>query len=187
VTLEDGSEIIGQHLFTGKTGAPLASPIRDLFLTPDWDATDRASVSISPTVTQLIGKADLICYPFGSFYSSVVANLLPTGVGHCIAEVHCPKVYIPNPGTDPEQMGMTLSGSVEALIRYVRRDAPEAEISEIINLVLLDTKHLSYTVELDIACVERLGVQVIDLDLTNSERGARPDPGRLAEILLSLS
>ena len=49
----------------------------------------------------------MICYPIGSFYSSVIANLLPDGVARAVAENDCPKIFIPNTGVDKEMLGRT--------------------------------------------------------------------------------
>lgn len=76
-----------------------------------------------PVSLELIGSADLICYPVGSFFSSVLANLLPRGVGGRVVARHCPKIYVPNPGRDLEMSGYSLSGAVERLLEFVRRDS----------------------------------------------------------------
>ena len=58
-------------------------------------------VILRDKVRNRILAADLICYPVGIFYSSVIANLLPKGVGDAILALTRPNVYIPNGGTDP--------------------------------------------------------------------------------------
>ena len=117
--LEDGSCVTGQHRLTGKEVAPLKSPVRRLFLSSDPDKPVPAHAEMRKKYRRLIRQAELICYPPGSFYSSLVANLLPTGVGSAIAGTDCPKVYIPNLGHDPEQIGMTLDSSVQTLLEYL--------------------------------------------------------------------
>ena len=121
--LEDGTEIVGQHLLTGKEFAPPASPVARLRLVDDLEDPKPITAEILPKVKKLIAKAEVICFPIGSFYSSVLANILPRGVGRQIRKVVCPKVYVPNLGVDPEQVGMTLSRSVATLIAYLRKDA----------------------------------------------------------------
>ena len=49
-------------------------------------------------VPSLISSAHIIVYPPGSFWSSVIANLLVQGVGRAIVGRDCPKVYVPNAG-----------------------------------------------------------------------------------------
>lgn len=65
----------------------------------------------------LIDVAEIICYPMGSFYSSIVANLLPGGVGTAVAANPCPKVFVPNTVPDAEQSGMSMSDAVGTLVR----------------------------------------------------------------------
>ena len=77
------------------------------------------SCSIDDVSAELISHADLITFPMGSFFSSVLVNLLPQGVGKAITERDCPKVYIPNTGEDPEVSAMVLSSSSSALTPIV--------------------------------------------------------------------
>ncbi|HEX2878346.1 MAG TPA: GAK system CofD-like protein, partial [Polyangiaceae bacterium] len=117
VRLLDGEVVVGQHRITGKEVPALASPIEELFLTRGFDSETPIAVPASAAVLQRITDADLVCYPYGSFYSSVLANLLPRGIGSAVAAVRCPKVYVPNWGKDPEQLGMTLSDTSNSASR----------------------------------------------------------------------
>ncbi|MFP3427373.1 2-phospho-L-lactate transferase CofD family protein, partial [Pseudoalteromonas sp. SIMBA_162] len=87
----------GQHRITGKEVAPLDSPIARMRLAA---AEGDHHVPVVPELhannRQLIESAELICFPPGSFSSSVLANLLPKGVGRAVLANPCPKVYIPN-------------------------------------------------------------------------------------------
>jgi CofD-related protein of GAK system len=186
VRLLGGEVVVGQHRITGKEVPAIASPIDALFLTRGFDSETPIAVPASAAVLQRIAEADLVCYPYGSFYSSVLANLLPRGIGSAVAAVRCPKIYIPNWGTDPEQLGMTLSDTVQRLIDTVRLDAPEASVRDVVQRVLLDTKHLDYSLGLDVARVEALGIQVLDLPFARRTSGEQ-DFTQLAELLVSLS
>ena len=124
----------------------------------------------------------------GSLYSSLVANLLPKGVGHAIARASGPRVYIPNTGRDPEQYGMSVADCLEALVRYVRADAgADVPIGRIVNLVLLDRDASHYAARVDVERLERLGVQVVSLELVTESSRPHADPLRLTEALLSLT
>jgi 2-phospho-L-lactate transferase/gluconeogenesis factor (CofD/UPF0052 family) len=124
----------------------------------------------------------------GSFYSSVVANLLPSGVGGAIARAGCPRVYIPNTGHDPEQSGMSLVDSLETLHAYVRADAgTDTPLSRAVNLVLVDRDPANYGMRLDLRRLERLGLNVISRELVTQASRPHADPRRLAEALLSLT
>ena len=107
--LEDGTIIIGQRALTGKEVPPLKQPIRRLFLCDDRRELGPEQIELPMRNRLLIERADLICYPPGSFYSSVLANLLPKGVGESIARRVVPKVYVPSIGRDPECIGMNLA------------------------------------------------------------------------------
>ena len=116
VRLENGEVIVGQHRFTGKTATAITSPILDMWLSASLDDPSPVSVPIQPRLAHVIRTADLICYPVGSFFSSVMANLLPLGVSCAVREAACPKVFIPNLGTDPELFGLTVhnvSGKID--------------------------------------------------------------------------
>jgi CofD-related protein of GAK system len=186
--LADQSIVVGQHRLTGKELGPIHSPVRKLSLVQSLDDPRPATISIGDKVRQSIEAADLICYPMGSFYSSVVANLLPGGVGRAIAAAGCPRVYIPNTGHDPEQRGMSVADSVETLVRYARADAgDDVPISRFVSLVLLDRDPDNYSMRLDIDRLERMGVQVISLELVTEASHPYIHPQRLTEALLSLS
>jgi CofD-related protein of GAK system len=191
VQLRNGELIVGQHRITGKEGPAIASPVERLFLTDSSDSPQPIEVPASRAALRQISEADLICYPYGSFYSSVLANLLPRGVGAAIVATRCPKVYVPNWGNDPEQLGMTLADTVERLLGAVRREAPEVKTRDVLQRVVLDSRHLQYALQLDVPRVEALGVEVLDLpfgrDLALNSTRQEPDFTQLAELLVSLS
>ena len=123
--------MIGQHRLTGKECQPLNSPIRSLSLCDSLGKPAAATTQIRKRNRKLIQQAELICYPPGSFYSSLLANLLPEGVGRAIARNRCPKVYIPNQGTDPEQLGMTLEDTIDKLLEQLQRDGEDLKPEEL--------------------------------------------------------
>lgn len=187
--LEDGRIVVGQHRLTGKQVAPLESRVQSLFLVDALDNPHRVTVEADAVALRQIRKADLICYPMGSFYTSVMANLLPAGIGAAVGGAGCPKVYIPNMGHDPEQLGLPLDEAVERLLEALRRDLEgDVPSAALLNLVLVDTAHGAYEMPIDAARIEAMGVRIVDMKLTNPEDG-RPgiSPRRLSEILLTLS
>lgn len=102
--LADGRLILGQHRLTGKNEPPLSSPIVKLGLNQGLDQERPASAAIRPKVARLVATAELICYPVGSFYSSLLASLLPSGIGEAVAANPCPKVFVPNTAPDSEAL-----------------------------------------------------------------------------------
>jgi CofD-related protein of GAK system len=186
--LEDGSCITGQHRLTGKEVAPLKSPISRLFLSSDPDKPVAATVEMRKKYRRLIQKAELICYPPGSFYTSLVASLLPAGIGSAIAATDCPKVYIPNLGHDPEQIGMTLDSSVLTLLDYLRADnSDECPNWRLLNFVLIDSKRGNYSSSLSAPLMQKLGIRVIDTRLISKQSAPYYDAELLTSILLSLT
>ena len=186
--LADGSIIAGQHLLTGKEAPPLNAPIEELHLIDRLNNPQTTHVDAKEKVQQLINKADLVCYPMGSFYSSVVANLLPFGIGQAIADNGNAKVYIPNTGMDPEQIGMTVSSCVQRLLHYARLSCTQkTEDSRLLNFVLVDSNTDAYVTPLDLAETKKLGVEVIDAPLVTQASYPNLDPDRLISVLLSLT
>ncbi|HTM46477.1 MAG TPA: GAK system CofD-like protein [Polyangiaceae bacterium] len=185
--LRNGTRLIGQHRITGREVAPIDAPIEELFITRRLSSQEAVSVSATSRALSLICSADLICYSYGSFYSSVVANLLPQGIGRAVASVSCPKIYVPNWGKDPEQLGMTLADTVERLIHAVRTDAPDAAVRDVVRTVLIDSKNLKYALPLDVERCAALGIQIVDLPFATKNADGEIDFTPLAETLLSLS
>lgn len=185
---EDGGVIVGQHNITGRETEPISTPIKKMYLVDGLDGVEPVRPAIRQKTKKLIAQADLICYPIGSFYSSVVANLLPGGVAETIAGVERPKVYVPNTGVDKEMPGVTVEESVRLLIEYLKNGSEESiETNDVLDFVLLDSKSGAYAIPPDIQAIDSLGVRVIDTDLVSISSRPFIDPRLLAEILLSLS
>ncbi len=155
VELENGEVIVGQHRFTGKTAGPVTSPILDMWLTSSLDDPAPVSVPVHPRLPAIIRGADLICYPVGSFFSSVMANLLPDGVSRAIREASCPKVFIPNLGTDPELFGL----SVQDQVAYLLRLGGSGE-GRLLDWLLVDEDESRYPGGIPCAWLSRLGIRV---------------------------
>ncbi|MBI5179733.1 MAG: GAK system CofD-like protein [Nitrospinae bacterium] len=186
--LENGEMVIGQHLITGKETAPISSPIRHLYLSAAPDKAEKREVKIAKETEYLIKKADLICFPMGSFYSSIIANTLPDGVGKAVAESKCQKVYIPNTGTDPEQIGMTVHSSVATLVSYLQKTAPaKTPVGKLLNHVIVDGKSGSYPNPLDLEAIRKMGIGVIDANLATPRSGLHLDERLLATVLLTVT
>ena len=186
--LEDGSCVVGQHRMTGKETAPLTSPVSRLFLTSHPGKIVPARSEMRKKNRKLVQQAELICYPPGSFYSSLLANLLPAGVGSAIAETDCPKVFIPNLGQDPEQIGMTLDSSVLTLLEYLHADNPDnRQNARLLNFVLVDSKRGRYPSSLSTPLMQKLGVRVIDTRLVSKRSAPYYDAELLVAALLSLT
>ncbi|MCG8312390.1 MAG: GAK system CofD-like protein [Pseudomonadales bacterium] len=186
--LEDGRRIIGQHQITGKEVAPLSSPIKNLFLSESLTEYKPTCANLRKKNRKLIESADLICYPPGSYYSSVVANLLPKGVGSAVASNDAPKIFIPNLGSDPEQVGMDLNAMIATLLEQLKTDAgPDVDNQQLLNFVLMDTKNGCYPSEVSTDYLTDVGVELIDTRLVSKESAPYYDNQLLVSALLSLT
>lgn len=158
VKLADGEVIVGQHRFTGKTATSITSPITDMWLSASLENAEPISVPMQPRLGSVIRSADLICYPIGSFFSSVMANLLPDGVGSAIREAACPKVFIPNLGTDPELFGLSVQDQVEWLLRFCSGQGVPS--GQALNWLLVDEDESRYPGGIPHAWLARKGIRV---------------------------
>jgi len=161
--------------------------ITDICLVDSLLEPKPARVAIGDSVRQLIERsAELICYSYGSFYTSLVANLLPAGVGRAVARAECLKVYIPNLGADPEQVGMSLWDSVSTLLAYLKKDAgADVPVQRLLDMVIVDPRWLEANADDSLQKIREHGVQTVLLDFADRDL-PRADPERLAEALISL-
>lgn len=184
--LADGRVVIGQHLLTGKEVEPISARIEKLFLV-NGDYLP-VKCTIREKVRGLIRQADLICYPMGSFFSSVLANLLPRETGRTIKENICPKVFIPNTGSDPELIGHDLVSQVAMLLHVLRKDDPvHVTVRDVLHYVILDTHDEHYAGGVDEERLQGLGVMVLRFPLVSAVSTPHIDPELLLPVLLSLA
>ena len=181
-----GQTIVGQHAITTRDddGDPLAG----VWLGTSTADPSPASCEVEPYITEQIRRADLICFPMGSFFTSVLANLLPRGVGRAICEAPCPKIYVPNTGLDLEQRGISVAQAVDLLVDAVRRDAgADVPVERILDFVLLDSAQGHYPSPSTVAELEARGVTVLDRPVASTSHPDKLDPTAVAQVLLSLS
>lgn len=194
--LEDGSAVIGQHYF--KT---LRQPVRRLFLTvhePDRVRSHVQGVApdltpcrppLVPSAVTYLRSAGAICYPMGSFYTSVLANLLPQGVGRSVSSARCPKIFIPNSGLDAELHGLTVSGQAAMILRHLREDAPDAPAESLLQYVLVDSRNGRYEGGLcreERVALSNLGVRLIEKLLVCENDPQMHIPELTAKALLEI-
>ena len=185
--LEDETILRGQHMITGKEAEPITSPVKRIWLTKDLENPEAVQATISGKMKELIAGADLICYPMGSFYTSVMANLLPLGVSEAVAGARCPKIHVPSLGHDPETLGLGLFESSRRLIQALESSAERAvHPSRLLDFVLVDTENGRYNEPLELDKFQRLGVQIVDARLVTGRSAPLLDETRVIEHLLSL-
>lgn len=189
--LENGECVLEQHRLTGKQTAPIQTQVENLYLvagTRGKGSDKPVRVSIRDKMAKLICGADLIVYPMGSFYSSVMANLLPDGVAEAICKNQRPKVFIPSTGHDPECYGLPVEKQVQRLLACLTRNKNNNVPTEsLLNFVVVDTANGIYPTGLDKQAIESLGLNVIDLLLVTPETSPYFDPQKLVDVILSLT
>lgn len=184
--LADGHVVIGQHLLTGKEVAPIGARIEKLFLANDDYLPVKCT--LREKVRNYLRQADLICYPMGSFFTSLLANLLPRDTGRTIKGNRCAKVFIPNTGVDPELIGHDVVSQVEMLLRVLRRDDPDhIHPRDVLHFVLMDTQDERYAGGVNEERIRDMGVTVLRLPLVSAKSAPYIDPELLLPVLLSLA
>jgi len=185
--LASGKILVGQHRLTGKDATPIRSRVTRLYLSEKSRAPSPATVEISSEMRNLIQSAELICYPMGSFFSSVIANLLPLGVGDAIRQANCPKIYIPNTFPDPESWGLDPASQTEALLSYLKADGSDRiDNQQVLDGVVVDRNRGQYAEPIDERRLKAMGIDVIDYPLISRASAPGVDARRLVELLLSL-
>lgn len=181
-----GEYTVGQHEI-GKTHSIERGKIEDLFLVENLNSRTPVSIPGDPLSLSLLEQGELLCYPMGSFFGSVLANTLPSGVGRAICASAGLKVYIPNAGEDLEMRDYSLGEAVEKILQFVRRDAgDDVHTSQILNYVVIDSTRARYAFDLGLDRLRELGIGVIDLQLAEHSPDTL-DPTRLVHALLSLA
>lgn len=185
--LQNGSVILGQHRITGKQYGPIPSKIVDISLVRSFQRFEPVTVSIRHKIAALIQEADLICFPMGSFFSSILVNLLPHGVGYAICRNPCPKVFIPNMGFDPEARELSVMDQIQWINRMLTRDLPLMTTEpSILDMVVLDQSRPDFPVPADLEELKRLGVRLLATDLVSRDDPDRIDAQKLISVLLSV-
>ncbi len=108
--LKDGSVIEGESNIGERKGS--TAPIDRVFITP----SDAKPVE---SAVNAINEADIIVLGPGSLYTSVIPNLLVSGITDAIRESRAKKVYVCNIMTQPgETEGMTASDHLDAIEKH---------------------------------------------------------------------
>lgn len=181
--LDNGQVVLGQHRMTGKEVDPIQSPVRELFVNRGLDRESRTTVSIKRKTHSALLDTDLIVFAQGSFYSSLLANVLPRGVGSAIAESQAPKVWVPNLGEDPEQIGLSFEDSLVRLVNALLVDTNSAEPRDVLTHVVINP-NAQYQGAIPLHKLNRWGITPIYLAQTD---GPGFCPKALSEMLCYLA
>jgi uncharacterized cofD-like protein len=175
--LEDGRRIKGETRIARARGR-----IRRVNLVP-------RRVKPLPDVMQAIEQASVILLGPGSLYSSVIPNLLVSGVADAIAKSRATRVYIPNLMTQPgETDGMTVAEHVRAIYRHTRRPLLDwvvinnQEISP--DIARRYRAHGAEPVRTDLRELQQLGLRCAFENLLDEDGVVRHNSARLARLLV---
>ncbi len=176
-SMEDGRTVKGETRIARARGR-----IRRVNLAPRL-------VKPLPDVMQAIEQAGLILLGPGSLYTSVIPNLLVTGVADAIARSQATRVYIPNLMTQPgETDGMTVAGHVRAIYRHTGR--------KLLDWVVINNQEISpdiarryrasdaEPVRTDLSELQRLGLRCAFENLLDENSVVRHNSARLARLLV---
>jgi len=175
----DGSRVIGESRIPARRGK-----ITQLRLEPSGS-------QVYPAARHAILDADLVVTGPGSLYTSVLANLLVSGVAEAMRESRACKVYVCNCMTQPgETDGYTAADHLQAIEEHV---GPGLFDVVIVNSALSIAPDLLRKYAREGACpvqsdLERLkdfNLKVLTADLIFKEDLVRHDHDQLASLLLA--
>jgi uncharacterized cofD-like protein len=142
-----------------------------------------------PEVLKAIAEADLILLGPGSLFTSIIPNLLVSGVAQAIEKSNATRIYIANLMTQPgETLGFTLADHVRAIHRHT---SPKLLDWIIINNQPIPPQMLrryrstgAAPVLAEVAELQRLGLRCVFDNLLEAQGTVRHDARRLASLLL---
>ena len=161
------------------------SPIKRVFLDP-------ANCTPSKESFEAIDDADIIILGPGSLYTSVIPNLLVTGIADRVALSPAPKVYVCNVMTQPgETDNYTAFDHLNTIISHTR---PDIVNSCIVNTGAVPPELLkkyeeesAYPILADSDRIIEKGYGVIEEDIISTEDYVRHGPKRLSKIIIDLA
>ncbi len=179
--MDDGSRVRGETTITRSK-----QRVVELFMIPP-DAQPL------PQALEAIANADLITLGPGSLYTSLISNLIVSGIPQAIAASSAVKIFVCNLMTQAnESLGLTAADHLRALDDHAK--------SQIFDYALLNTRPVSdelkqkYAAEgaeqihIDLEAIRKIGVEPVCGDFLEEDAGvARHATDRLAKALLNLA
>lgn len=167
----------GEHNITEHAAA-----IKDLFLNP-------ASAEAHPDAVRAILDADIVVIGPGSLYTSVLPNLLVTGLQKALFATAATRVFVCNVATQQgETDGFSVLDHLEALERHTGKGMVHAVIANNNIAAQLPDEWHSRPVPIarGSAFYAACGVQLVEADVVAEENRYRHDPEKLAATILRL-
>lgn len=183
-TLADGSVIRGESLI-GAHYQTHPGRIQALALEP---------VDVKPLapVLEAIRTADLLVLGPGSLYTSILPNLLVSGVAQAIRESRAARVYVCNVMTQPgETEGYTVADHAQVLLDHVGTDlfdyclVNKGEIAD--DTLERYRQDGAESVLIDLSRLKKMGIKVVESDLVEiRDQLVRHDPDKLAQAVMDI-
>ncbi|MCL2388835.1 MAG: YvcK family protein [Elusimicrobia bacterium] len=173
-TLKNGKKVFGESNFPYIKGE-----IDKINLTP-------AGVPATPEVINAIERADLILFGPGSLYTSIIVNLLVSGITSAIERSKALKVYICNVMTQAgETSGYKLSDHINALEKHSYRNIADLVVvnSKPMPQKILKRYRLNGSVPVKI---DKTHAKTVKADLFSNEIYARHDSKKLIKLILKI-
>lgn len=166
--------------------------IKRVFLEPEAETTGE--------VAEAILSANIITLGPGSLFTSVISNLLVSGISEAIKDSNAKKIYICNIATQPGQTdGYKASDHVKKIIEYMKCKPDFVILNGKMpekNVLKLYEKENSFLVENDIEEIRKMGIGVVVEDVIDLRRKKeilwekkdllRHDPDKLATTIMNI-
>jgi uncharacterized cofD-like protein len=178
--LSDGTIISGESKISKSR-----QPIDRIFLRPPRSRPLKDAL-------EAIAQADVITLGPGSLYTSIVPNLLVSGIPQAIERSRALKLYFMNLMWQPgETINFSASQHVDAILKHAGR-------RQVMDYVVLNTAPISRPllrkyatqnvnpVENDFEKLNSLGVRVMAADLVGESKLVRHDPDATAKIIMEM-
>lgn len=183
--LENGEIVVGQANIRQRV-LESKSRIKQIFL-KDTEANP------APGVLEAINEADVIVLGPGSLYTSVICNLLVSGISKAITQSKAKKLMITNIMNEPgETSGYTLAKHINEMERYLGKhviDYVIANNGEITEDMIYDfNQGASTPVTIDLPNIQNRTISVIEEDLVITAPNAiLHDNVRVSEIIVDIA
>ncbi|MFH0771374.1 MAG: YvcK family protein [Candidatus Omnitrophota bacterium] len=175
----DGTQTMGESAISKSS-----SPIKKLYLSP-------AGCKPTSEAVQALREADIILIGPGSLYTSILPNLLVTGIVNEISRSRAIKIYVCNVMTQHgETDGYSASDHVDTILKYSQRGFIDyvlmntAKIPE--GLLLRYKEEDSYPVEPDAKKIRDMGIGVAEGDFVEIGDYVRHDADKITKVVISL-
>jgi len=141
------------------------------------------TLNANPRAIKVLEEADVIVYGIGSLFTSIIAAMIPTGMGERIQKNSTArKVLVLNGSNDRETFGFTAIDYVKSVALALSNfTAAEICILDFVNCIIILEAGL---VPSDIVVLENLGLNVIKIK--GAQGSQEYDPETLAKCLLNL-